>query len=127
MHDFRTRHVVWAGIFDRRDADFEGDEADRFLGVDRIMLLVVGEGWFEVEGIEVGIVEKADHAAPCPRYTIRVLGRKLWGRLFNYHCGVRGAAGSGREAVRRGAEEGLLAMSVEAAMCPLGEGAEVVT
>jgi len=90
------------------------------------VLLLFGKQLFEVEGVEVRVIQEADDAPPGACDAVWISRRERRSELFNHHCGVRGAARRGSEAVRCSAEECLFAMGAKVAVCALSEGAEVV-
>src|SRR2546423_5429773 len=126
MHNLRTGHIMRARTFNTCHTNLERNEPDGFLGVDRLLLLVIRENWLEVKGVQVRIVQKADDTPPGASDAVGVEFRKRWRRVLDHHRRMRRASKCGREAIGSGTEEGLIVVRVEAAMCALSEGTEVV-
>ena len=82
---------VWMVIFtwrrDRRDSDFERDDAYCFLRINR---RTFGGEWklstFEVESVEVRIIKEADNAPPRASYAIWILSCEFRDRFLDFHC-----------------------------------------
>lgn len=73
MNDREILSVVFARLFDRRDSQLQANEAEGLARRDRIALLRQWDIFgFEIEGVQVVVVQEADNPRPRAGHTVRV-------------------------------------------------------